>query len=126
MTYSLEQVSLFTWTDAAVANGIAPDDDKPVNLTQCEDYEIQIDTTATGHTAASVDLGALFSLEESIGTEYIDTVVTNLGITAFGDGLRQTFHVANGRAGWMYPRLDVNDNVGNVTVRIRKRQHRGV
>ena len=126
MTYLLEQLSLYTWTAASVGNGIAPDDDKPLNLTQCEDYEIQIDTTATGHTAASVDLGALFSLEPNIGTEYVDTVVTNLGITAFGDGLRQTFHVSAGRAAWAYLRLDVNDNTGNVTVRIRKRQHTGV
>jgi len=125
MTYSLEQVSVYTWTDAAVGDGAAPDDDKPINLTQCEDFEIQIDTIATGHTAASVDLGAVFTLEPSIGTEYVDTVVTNLGITAFGDNLRQTFHVSNGRAGWAYLRLDVNDNTGNVTVRIRKRQHTG-
>ena len=117
----MQQVSVFTWTDASVGDGVAPDDDKPINLIACEDYEIQIDTTATGHTAASVDLGALFSLEINIGTEYVDTVVTNLGIVAFGDGLRQTFHVENGRACWAYLRLDVNDNTGNVTVRVRKR-----
>ena len=123
--YEVHEVVTLVWTDEAVGDGAAPDTDTKIDLRQVEDLIIQVDTTAAGHTAASIDVGAIFSPDaDPSATGNWDTIVTNLGITAFADNKVQSFHITSFKGGWMKLRLDVNDNVGNVTIRLRKRTRR--
>jgi len=124
--YERYPVATFTWTNKSTANGITPSTDTIIDLTDADDFVIQVDTSHTSNTCTSCDVGALFCLngDAAPASQVWDTVVTNLGVTAFGDGQKRTFVVTGYDGCWMKLRLDVNNNTGYVTVRLRKRAKR--
>lgn len=104
----------------------APTTDTVVDMTEVDDFEIQVDSTAAGNLANDIDINVLRCVDiVGVASPTWDTTSTQL-LAGHADTLIKTYHITTPVGGWMKFRLDNNSgaSAAYVTARILKRSRR--